>query len=310
MVTSSSDELPDYVRGIVAVLSQLPGAALLADASGQVIYGNSGYLGTSGGKEGAPDRVPCDILDDMMGTDQPGYHSLTLPSGRRTGVACLRLGGGDMPGPFLMLREDARQQVVAKFATAQEGLLKSREERDRARAEEKRLRAEADHWRLVSMSDSLTGLYNANGFRDRARAAMASHEVGALVYADLNGFKAINDTLGHGAGDNLLQDIGQSLQAAIRGGDLAGRLGGDEFAIYLPNCPSDELPKVVDRLRKAMTRRIPVRRGADEPAMILTVTAAVGAAIYPEDRATLDDLLHLADARMYAEKSGAAAMRG
>jgi len=162
---------------------------------------------------------------------------------------------------------------------------------------------------MMSMSDRLTGLYNTSGFRDRVGAALRDHEIGAMVYADLNGFKLVNDSLGHAAGDGLLKDIGQALQSVIRGGDIAGRVGGDEFAVFLPDCPEDELSKVVTRLRKAMSRRIPVTRRGDRPSEILTVTPAIGTAVYPDDRETMDDLLHLADARMYADKAAGEARR-
>ncbi len=314
MARNSTADLPEFVRGVASVLALLPGIALLCDARGQIVFGNERYRAEGGTVDGTPDTalptVPEPVLKDALGTDQPAYHSLLLPSGRRTGVSCQRILAPEGVGTYVLIREEGRQAVVAKFVAAQEGLMRSRIERDRARAAEQRHKAEASHWRMMSMSDRLTGLHNAQGFRDRVSAALPVHECGVLVYADLNGFKMVNDSLGHSAGDDLLQDIGQALQATIRAGDIAGRLGGDEFAVFLPDCPAEELSKVVARLRKAMTRRIPVSRGGGHPAQILSVTPALGTAIYPDDHVGLEDLLHLADARMYAEKSAARQRRG
>jgi diguanylate cyclase (GGDEF)-like protein len=313
------DDLPEFVRGMISVLEHMPGVALLADQQGRVVYANQAYYSDlaqdseerdTHGMASEVDRIPKVIMMDAFGTDQGNYHSLTLPSGRLTGVACRRVSSGQNEAKYLLMREDSRQSVVSKFTAAQDGLLRAHEDRDLVWAEQKRLRAEADRWRLLSMSDRLTGLYNATGFRDRATSALDAHEFGALVYADLNGFKSVNDTLGHNAGDSLLQEIGQSVQEVIRGADLAGRIGGDEFAIFLPNCPAAELSKVVTRLRKAMTRRIPVSMGAGKTAMILSVTPAIGSAVFPEDHSGLDDLLRLADARMYADKAGDRLRRG
>lgn len=308
MESNSTADCPEFVQGLIAVLAHLPGIALLVDDTGRVLYGNRGFQAESAGRPGdavpQPEfTVPQQILADSFGTDQTGYHALDLPSGRRTGVSCLQLRDTTSGRRFVMIREDGRQAIVARFATAQEGLLRSRMERDRALASEQRLRAEAKHWRLVSMSDRLTGLLNAAGFHDRAAAAITSGSMGTLVYADLNGFKLINDTLGHAAGDKLLAEIGHSLSSVTRAGDVIGRLGGDEFAIYLTNCPTGDLPKVVERLRKVMTRRIPVNFGPKRGAQILSISPAIGTAIYPEEEADLDGLIDLADARMYEDKA-------
>ena len=308
MGMNSTDDCPEVLLGSIAVLTYLPGVALLADEAGRVIFGNKGFQSEHEGEADAEDmvsnyRLPAALLSDALGTDQPSYQSLTLPGGRRVGVSCVQLRLPTTRDRYLMIREDSRQAIVAKFASAQEGLLKSRIERDRALASAQKMRAEANHWRLLSMSDRLTGLFNATGFRDRARAALEDSEAGVLIYADLNGFKMINDTLGHAAGDKLLADIGQALSSVFRGGDVVGRLGGDEFAVLLSDCPADEMSNVIERLRKVMTRRIPINFGPERGSKTLWISPAIGAAVYPQEDSDLDKLLQLADARMYADKS-------
>ncbi|WP_169052671.1 GGDEF domain-containing protein [Pseudooceanicola onchidii] len=314
MDKSSSADLPDFARGAIAIIAHLPGVALLADDTGRVLFANDSYykglpreLGP-----GAPpplDAIPEDIVQDALGSTSPSLHSLRLPSGRKAGVACIAVRSEDRSQSYVLVREDGRQAIVAKFVTAQESDLPPRTDQTDRLSEQARLKAEANHWRLLSMSDRLTGLFNATGFRDRVSAAMEGEKVGALVYADLNGFKMVNDTLGHAAGDEVLKDIGQALRTTIRSGDIAGRMGGDEFAIYLPGCPPDELEKVVERLRVAMSRRIPVSRKLGQTPVVLKITPAIGTASFPEEELALDDLLRRADARMYADKSAAKSPR-
>lgn len=312
MVRNSTADLPEFAKGVAAVLSHLPGVALLSDARGDVIFGNSLYFDDAPPTfaDKARPTVPAALLADVLGTDQTAYHSLVLPSGRRTGVSCQRIQDPHDGTQFIVIREDSREAIVAKFAAANEGLLRSGIERERARATEERLKAEACHWRMMSQSDSLTGLLNAAGFRDHVQHALRTCDFGALVYADLNGFKVVNDTLGHLAGDELMKDIGHALHVTVRKGDIAGRVGGDEFAVFLPDCPAEELLKVIARMRKAMTRRIPVAGQGANTSRLLSVTPAIGSAVFPEDHSGLDDLLRLADARMYADKSGDRLRRG
>lgn len=304
MGKSSSADLPDLLRGVVSVLEHLPGLALLVDAEGRVIFGNDAFRALQRDAQGdAAFRISRTVLQDTLGTDQTTFHALDLPDGGRSGVACVRLTG-DRPGErYVMIREDTRRAVVAKFVNAQEGLLRSQLERDRALQSEQRMRAEAAHWRQMSMSDRLTGLFNATGFRDRAVHALKQGKEGVFLYADLNGFKQVNDTLGHARGDDLLKDIGQSLNMAVRSGDLAARIGGDEFAVFLPDCPAQDLPGVVDRLRAAMTRRIPVRGQGETPGRLLAISPAIGTALCPSEGQDLDSLLRLADSRMYGDKA-------
>lgn len=311
MGRSSTDKLPDFLKGVTAVLAHLPGAALVTDAKGRLLFANRSFCNGAFDPSSARDVYPLPdmIRADTLGTDQPGYHALTLPSGRRTGVSCVRVTDGD-GATFIIVREDARQAVVAKFATAQEGLLRSQMERDRARAAERKMKAEATHWRLMSMQDRLTGLLNATGFRDRMTEVLNAGRNGVLIYADLNGFKLVNDTLGHTKGDRLLRDIGQALLATIRVGDFVGRLGGDEFGICLTDCPSEEIENVADRIRKSMSRRIPVKSAeVGGAARIISVSAAMGTAIFPLESSDYEELIQLADQRMYEDKAESVPVR-
>ncbi len=112
--------------------------------------------------------------------------------------------------------------------------------------------------RESARTDPLTGVANSRAFHESAklelmRAKRVVYPL-ALLYLDLDNFKTINDTRGHGAGDELLMKIGRSLKGALRTTDLVGRLGGDEFAILLPDTTEDQASIVIRKIEQAVLR--------------------------------------------------------
>jgi diguanylate cyclase (GGDEF)-like protein/PAS domain S-box-containing protein len=151
--------------------------------------------------------------------------------------------------------------------------------------------------------DQLTNLANRRLFHkelDRAISRAERHGCAvALVYMDLDGFKAINDTLGHRAGDQVLRVLAERLTAAVREDELISRYGGDEFVALLsmlPN-PSREVAAFVERMRLTVAEPLQLDAGA------VHIGASLGASIYPHDGSTAEQLLHHADAAMFAMKS-------
>jgi diguanylate cyclase (GGDEF)-like protein len=147
--------------------------------------------------------------------------------------------------------------------------------------------------------DSLTGLANRALFRDRAQHAIARSERGervAIVLLDLDDFKSVNDTLGHGEGDRLLITVGERLLKATRGCDTVARIGGDEFAIQLEGMQhDDDALFVVNRIVEAL--RVPVRLHGREA----SVAASIGVA-YAHGADRVDELVRNADVAMYRAK--------
>lgn len=146
-------------------------------------------------------------------------------------------------------------------------------------------------------TDALTGAANRSGLARRAEAALEAGEPFTLMLLDLDGFKAVNDTHGHAAGDAVLVALVPRLRALLREGDLVARLGGDEFAVLLAGAPSH--PALADKAR-AMARAVAVPLGFE--GRNLSVGLSVGIASHPGDGRTLESLLRAADAAMYASK--------
>jgi diguanylate cyclase (GGDEF)-like protein len=150
--------------------------------------------------------------------------------------------------------------------------------------------------------DALTGLPNRLLLEDRLGQSLAqakrNQQQVALLFIDLDGFKGVNDTLGHAAGDALLKQVSARLADAVRASDTLARMGGDEFAVVLQEVrDTPSAMRVAEKLLEAL--RAPLRlEGRD-----LRVSASIGLAFYPEDGLDADTLLRHADVAMYRAKA-------
>ena len=153
----------------------------------------------------------------------------------------------------------------------------------------------------LAYQDELTKLPNRRVLLDRMRQAMArssrQHSKVALLWLDLDGFKDVNDWLGHAAGDRLLKEVGERLVASIRESDTACRYGGDEFAVMLADLDdAHAVHAVAEKIRS----RLCVPYVIDECEVRITVS--LGTAFFPDDGQGADDLMKKADAAMYRSK--------
>ena len=159
-----------------------------------------------------------------------------------------------------------------------------------------------DELRRQAFHDSLTGLANRALFADRLEHALSrtlrfGHPL-AVLFLDLDDFKTVNDSLGHGEGDQLLVAVAERLRGAMRSGDTISRMGGDEFAVLVEDPADAGVPVEVAR-RLLATLDAPFGQGAKE----LFVHASVGVAVSTSRSQTADDLLRNADISMYTAKS-------
>lgn len=162
-------------------------------------------------------------------------------------------------------------------------------------------RADAQRLRDESLTDALTGLLNRRGFLIAANSVIAkaapSRTPTALLYADVNGLKRINDELGHEHGDHVIADAANALRAVFRGADVVARIGGDEFVALLPNFSTDAGDALLDRLAAS------IRAHNDASARPYRLSMSFGLTSVEWGRQqSLDELLAEADRRMYERK--------
>ena len=155
----------------------------------------------------------------------------------------------------------------------------------------------------LASQDHLTGLANRRMFQEMATTELArarrSRNLYALLFFDLDRFKVINDTLGHGVGDQLLKAVAARLRGAVREYDLVARLGGDEFVVLLSEVPSEEfVAQLAGKLVQGLSAVYPDLDGHD-----VETSPSVGIALYPRDGQQLDALLLHADQAMYSVKA-------
>jgi diguanylate cyclase (GGDEF)-like protein/PAS domain S-box-containing protein len=166
---------------------------------------------------------------------------------------------------------------------------------------EREVRALQDQLREQAIHDSLTGLYNRQSlkeFFDRELSlAERHHRTISTVMGDLDHFKAVNDTYGHLAGDEVLRVFGDLLRRSYRASDIHCRYGGEEFLILLPDMPEQAAYKRTERLR-ATIENTPIPFGTS----VIRVTASFGIATFPQDGRNREALIGAADTALYAAK--------
>lgn len=216
--------------------------------------------------------------------------ALTKTPTYATRFAADRLNGAPwITGVAIPTREKlALDEALAKLAEAEERLAEQQER--------------IAYLESLAQTDELTGLPNRRGFNDQFRRAMAAARRqggvgGVMVMIDLDGFKAINDTHGHLAGDAYLRHVARFLAARVRDHDVVARLGGDEFAILLTNVDEATGAQRAHELAKAANEDVMTWEGARLP-----IRFSIGAQPYRAEDDE-DDVLRHADHRMYAQKS-------
>jgi two-component system, cell cycle response regulator len=244
-------------------------------------------------EDGGP-RVSCIVLD------------LTLPdSSGLEGVSAMCSAAPETPLVVVTATDDEALAIEAVRLGAQDYLIKGQIDPQLLRrsiryaVERKRggllLAHQAEH-------DPLTGLPNRVRFAERLTLALATSEreatLVAVHFCDLNGFKGVNDSLGHAAGDHLLQIVARRLESAIRPADMVARHGGDEFTAVTGQ---------VDGVKYAVAIADRIRKAISEPIMLtgreIRISTSVGIALASGTRHDAEDVIAAADNAMYRAKS-------
>jgi diguanylate cyclase (GGDEF)-like protein len=262
----------------------------------QVLVAEDGQQGLSLAKKHTPHYV---VADWMM----PEMDGLEL---------CRQVKSAPelQPNYFIMvtIRGETPDRIEGLETGADDYLSKPVDEKEllaRLKAGERVIRQQESYQSLAS-TDPLTGLKNRRAFEeDLARELARSRRYGhsfSLLLLDIDRFKQINDTWGHGKGDDVLRLVGRHLVETLRSSDCTYRLGGDEFAVILPETPQTGAEYAAFRLKDTFPGRI----GAEEDQFACSVDFSIGCATaQPEIDSAAEELLRAADENMYAAKNAA-----
>lgn len=158
-----------------------------------------------------------------------------------------------------------------------------------------------DRIRHLALHDALTDLPNRSLLKERLHMACAAAdrntEQVAMIFIDLDRFKAINDSHGHAVGDQVLQEIARRLKVLFRSVDTVCRLGGDEFLVVITGvCSQDNIACTAQKIANSLNAEMQIGD------LLVKITASIGIAVYPQDGADMEALIHNSDMAMYRSK--------
>ncbi|MFC0542210.1 GGDEF domain-containing protein [Kutzneria chonburiensis] len=156
------------------------------------------------------------------------------------------------------------------------------------------------HLEELATKDQKTGLLNATTWQDVASKELTRGSPFGVLMVDLDHFKRVNDTYGHLAGDEVLKAVAGTVRRSVRDYDTVGRFGGEEFVVLLPGLRNRDVLAIAERIRRAISQlRVPL---PDSDTVLSTLSASIGAAVYPEAALGVDELVHAADTALYRAK--------
>jgi diguanylate cyclase (GGDEF)-like protein len=206
--------------------------------------------------------------------------------------AAAKMSNGDLTERVYLDSKDELQAVGNAYNKMAISLTKILNERDH----------QEEQIKFLAYHDALTGLPNRVLFQDRLGQAISlalrNHELVGVMFLDLDRFKTINDTFGHGIGDKLLQTVAIRLKSCLRASDTVTRMGGDEFMLILTGLKEvEQVIQLAKKLLSALSQ--PLKMESIE----LTVSGSLGISLYPENGQDIESLIRNADAAMYHAKS-------
>lgn len=278
------------IRQAAVVFASAADAILILDADNRILTANPAFTRLTGWQaDEIRGRHPNDFLhadrsDDRVLLDRHGRDETAHAE-----VMCRKRDGEAFPAwEHVAPVADAQGRVVQRVLTF---------------SDISALRQAEGRVRHLAFHDTLTGLGNRHQLDDTLAALVQDRAPAAMLFLDLDGFKTINDTLGHATGDHLLMVVADRIRRCLRQGDQAIRLGGDEFVVLARRGTRGAVERLAERLSERLLELIrqPVRlRGNHE----IWVSSSIGVALYPEDGGTPEALLRAADVAMYAAKGG------
>jgi diguanylate cyclase (GGDEF)-like protein len=237
---------------------------------------------------------PAVVLLDLSLPDSHGLDTFAKVYAHAPKIPIIVLTGNDDQALALSAVKTGAQDYLVKGKIDPELLLRAMQYSIERKRYQEELERQANY-------DGLTGLPNRNLLHDRLKQAVYGQRHVrsiAVVFIDLDHFKFVNDSLGHNAGDKLLQYVAERLQSTVRDGDTVARIGGDEFVVILNDQARED---VIFRAMQRIVSRVsePVRINDHE----LNITCSAGISVYPQDGPDVETLLKNADAAMYRAKA-------
>ncbi len=275
----------DELRQAAVVFESAADAILILDAQDRVMTANAAFSRLTGWRlDEIRGRHPNDFLHARRGEDRELLQQTPVDAQGHAEVVCRRSDGTTFPGwEHVAPVSDEQGRVTQRVLTF---------------TDISALRTAESKVRHMAFHDALTGLGNRHQLRE-SLSALAADRLACLMFIDLDGFKVINDSLGHDAGDRLLVTIARRIESMLRQGDVAIRLGGDEFVLLIQNFEMDKVDGVAQRVLDALRAPVDMQSGGS-----VQVSGSLGIAMFPRDGADADALLRSADIAMYAAKAG------
>jgi diguanylate cyclase (GGDEF)-like protein/PAS domain S-box-containing protein len=293
-LAAAEEEVRNEQRLLTETFAALEDGVVVQDDSGQVVAANSSaarILGlTTDQLLGRSSMDPRWRAVHPDGSDFPGAtHPMPMALRHGQPISNVVMGVHHPDGKLVWLSINARPlfRDGERKPYAAVGSFSDISEQQRHR----------EHLEFRVYHDPLTGLPNRAAFMERIERARDSRFT--VGFLDLNGFKGVNDRFGHDAGDELLRQAAERLSTCLRAGDSVARLGGDEFTVFLPGVQSrDQTARLETRIAEAFSNPFTLR---DE--VSVHIGTSFGFAFYPEETQDTDELLRLADTRMYETKA-------
>jgi two-component system cell cycle response regulator len=293
-----------------ASLVQRPRRILIADDESVTCSKLHGLL-TSQGYEVVVARNGTDAWECLQRDDAPLLAILDWMMPAISGVDICRRLRASKVRPYvyaiILTAKDERPDLIKAMEAGADDYLSKPFDADELRvrlAAGWRVLALQDELRTRALHDDLTGLLNRGGILDVARREVAKTlRLGAptaVVLADIDHFKDVNDVHGHAVGDAVLNETAQRFSAQLRDYDALGRYGGEEFLAVLPGCDATTAARVAERMRAALSDTVVTTRGQD-----IRVSASFGvAAVAGAPELGVAELIGAADKALYRAKSG------
>ena len=282
-------EREEQLQLAAQVFSQSSEAIMLLDSCSNIVMVNTAFTHITGyDEEEALGKNPRMLASGQHDRD---FYSAMWESiekeGRWQGEIWNRRKSGGIYPEWLLIQtmRDSQNEVTHYIGTFTD-LTERKETEERVQ------------W--LAHFDPLTGLPNRTLLHIRSNLALSlaqrRHEPLALMFLDLDNFKNVNDSLGHGIGDELLKQFSERLKKAVRDQDTISRLGGDEFVLILPGTDTDGAAYLAERILNIAAQQYNIERHE------INLTVSIGIAIYPTDGMDFDTLWRSADAAMYRAK--------